>query len=169
MYLSKVYFCEMYPTCVSSKLCEFISLERSWSRLSKNWVSKLIFDREISEESLKEICERRLIDKLRDNSHTQRQHQPTLKSSWEPFNRFPLHWFTKWSCCPQVGTCSLSQKKLFGIYQISSITSMKMWSSWQDEDGEVHLVPRAAAVGSRCSSPCPSEHCWHFVSLTIHH
>ena len=22
--LSKVYFCEMYPTCVSSKLCEFI-------------------------------------------------------------------------------------------------------------------------------------------------
>ena len=23
--LSKVYFCEMYPTCVSSKLCEFIS------------------------------------------------------------------------------------------------------------------------------------------------
>ena len=25
-FLSKVYFCEMYPTCVSSKLCEFISL-----------------------------------------------------------------------------------------------------------------------------------------------
>ena len=24
VYLSKVYFCEMYPTCVSSKLCEFI-------------------------------------------------------------------------------------------------------------------------------------------------
>ena len=23
-YLSKEYFCEMYPTCVSSKLCEFI-------------------------------------------------------------------------------------------------------------------------------------------------
>ena len=24
VYLSKVHFCEMYPTCVSSKLCEFI-------------------------------------------------------------------------------------------------------------------------------------------------
>ena len=24
MYLCKVYFCEMYPTCVSCKLCEFI-------------------------------------------------------------------------------------------------------------------------------------------------
>ena len=24
VYLSKVYFCKMYPTCVSSKLCEFI-------------------------------------------------------------------------------------------------------------------------------------------------
>ena len=24
VYLSKEYFCEMYPTCVSSKLCEFI-------------------------------------------------------------------------------------------------------------------------------------------------
>ena len=23
VYLSKEYFCEMYPTCVSSKLCEF--------------------------------------------------------------------------------------------------------------------------------------------------
>ena len=26
VYLSKVYFCEIYPTCVSSKLCEFIVL-----------------------------------------------------------------------------------------------------------------------------------------------
>ena len=26
VYLSKEYFCEMYPTCVSSKLCEFIWL-----------------------------------------------------------------------------------------------------------------------------------------------
>ena len=26
VYLSKKYFCEMYPTCVSSKLCEFINL-----------------------------------------------------------------------------------------------------------------------------------------------
>ena len=26
VYLSKVYFCEMFPTCVSSKLCEFILL-----------------------------------------------------------------------------------------------------------------------------------------------
>ena len=25
VYLSKEYFCEMYPTCVSSKLCEFIT------------------------------------------------------------------------------------------------------------------------------------------------
>ena len=24
VYLSKEYFCEMYPACVSSKLCEFI-------------------------------------------------------------------------------------------------------------------------------------------------
>ena len=24
VYLSKEYFCKMYPTCVSSKLCEFI-------------------------------------------------------------------------------------------------------------------------------------------------
>ena len=29
VYLSKVYFCEMYPTCVSSKLCEFISTNGS--------------------------------------------------------------------------------------------------------------------------------------------
>ena len=27
VYLSKVYFCKMYPTCVSSKLCEFIFVE----------------------------------------------------------------------------------------------------------------------------------------------
>ena len=27
VYLSKEYFCEMYPTCVSSKLCEFIKLD----------------------------------------------------------------------------------------------------------------------------------------------
>ena len=27
MYLSKEYFCEMYPTCMSSKLCEFIEEE----------------------------------------------------------------------------------------------------------------------------------------------
>ena len=27
VYLSKEYFCEMYQTCVSSKLCEFISSE----------------------------------------------------------------------------------------------------------------------------------------------
>ena len=27
VYLSKEYFCEMYPTCVSSKLCEFIFSE----------------------------------------------------------------------------------------------------------------------------------------------
>ena len=26
VYLSKEYFCEMYPSCVSSKLCEFISI-----------------------------------------------------------------------------------------------------------------------------------------------
>ena len=26
VYLSKEYFCEMYPTCVSSELCEFIHL-----------------------------------------------------------------------------------------------------------------------------------------------
>ena len=28
VYLSKEYFCEMYPTCVSSKLCEFIYQEK---------------------------------------------------------------------------------------------------------------------------------------------
>ena len=27
VYLSKEYFCEIYPTCVSSKLCEFIKLD----------------------------------------------------------------------------------------------------------------------------------------------
>ena len=27
VYLSKEYFCEMYPTCVASKLCEFIQQE----------------------------------------------------------------------------------------------------------------------------------------------
>ena len=27
VYLSKEYFCEMYLACVSSKLCEFISLQ----------------------------------------------------------------------------------------------------------------------------------------------
>ena len=27
VYLSKEYFCEMYPTCVSSKLCEFIFID----------------------------------------------------------------------------------------------------------------------------------------------
>ena len=26
VYFPKLYFCEVYPTCVSSKLCEFISL-----------------------------------------------------------------------------------------------------------------------------------------------
>ena len=29
VYLSKEYFCEMYPTCVSSKLCEFILILQS--------------------------------------------------------------------------------------------------------------------------------------------
>ena len=29
VYLSKVYFCEMYSTCVSSKLCEFICHEQT--------------------------------------------------------------------------------------------------------------------------------------------
>ena len=33
VYLSKEYFCEMYPTCVSSKLCEFIL----------NWTKPQIF------------------------------------------------------------------------------------------------------------------------------
>ena len=34
VYLSKEHFCEMYPTCVSSKLCEFILL--AGEHLSKN-------------------------------------------------------------------------------------------------------------------------------------
>ena len=29
VYLSKVHFCEMYPTCVSSKLCEFFCLAQA--------------------------------------------------------------------------------------------------------------------------------------------
>ena len=33
MYLSKEYFCKMYPTCVSSRLCEFIQF----------WLCKFIF------------------------------------------------------------------------------------------------------------------------------
>ena len=28
VYLSKEYFCEMYPTCVSSKLCEFFMMKQ---------------------------------------------------------------------------------------------------------------------------------------------
>ena len=36
MYLSKVYFCEMYPTCVSSKLCEFIDWQGHW-RIVIDW------------------------------------------------------------------------------------------------------------------------------------
>ena len=28
VFLPKEYFCEMYPTCVSSKLCEFISEQK---------------------------------------------------------------------------------------------------------------------------------------------
>ena len=27
LYLSKEYFCKMYPSCVSSKLCEFIFID----------------------------------------------------------------------------------------------------------------------------------------------
>ena len=43
MYLSKVYFCEMYPTCVSSKLCEFIC-PPPWPEAKKNHLqSKWIF------------------------------------------------------------------------------------------------------------------------------
>ena len=30
VYLSKEYFCKMYPTCVSSKLCEFIYILHSF-------------------------------------------------------------------------------------------------------------------------------------------
>ena len=33
VYLSKEYFCEMYPTCVSSKLCEFISNQVGSSKM----------------------------------------------------------------------------------------------------------------------------------------
>ena len=38
MFLSKVYFCEVYPTCVSSKLCKFIWFYRgpSWTKWSLN-------------------------------------------------------------------------------------------------------------------------------------
>ena len=36
VYLSKEYFCEMYPTCVSSKLCEFISF--SQNIVFKGWL-----------------------------------------------------------------------------------------------------------------------------------
>ena len=34
VYLSKEYFCEMYPTCVSSKLCEFI--------FSSSWICEFV-------------------------------------------------------------------------------------------------------------------------------
>ena len=36
VYLSKVYFCKMYPTCVSSKLCEFICDEVQVDRGIRN-------------------------------------------------------------------------------------------------------------------------------------
>ena len=38
VYLSKEYFCKMYPTCVSSKLCEFIRDVMSLGRGGKNFI-----------------------------------------------------------------------------------------------------------------------------------
>ena len=33
VYLSKEYYCEMYPNCVSSKLCEFIQIYDAMQRM----------------------------------------------------------------------------------------------------------------------------------------
>ena len=37
VYLSKVYFCEIYPTCVSSKLCEFIVSRFMFEFNTESW------------------------------------------------------------------------------------------------------------------------------------
>ena len=42
VYFSKVYFCKMYPTCVSSKLCEFTLSSCEWYQTLQH-VSHLIF------------------------------------------------------------------------------------------------------------------------------
>ena len=42
VYFFKVYFCKMYPTCVSSKLCEFISYPNVELR---NDVTNFVFDK----------------------------------------------------------------------------------------------------------------------------
>ena len=43
VYLSKEYFCEMYPTCVSSKLCEFILTDINLKVLSLVLVPILVY------------------------------------------------------------------------------------------------------------------------------
>ena len=40
VYFPKLYFCEVYPTCVSSKLCEFIQS----SRFNEGKVLNQLFD-----------------------------------------------------------------------------------------------------------------------------
>ena len=41
VYFSKEYFCEMYPTCMSSKLCEFIHIILNW-KTAKDWHRSII-------------------------------------------------------------------------------------------------------------------------------
>ena len=43
VYLSKEYFCKMYPTCVSSKLCEFFNRRANSYPLPEKSVIRDIF------------------------------------------------------------------------------------------------------------------------------
>ena len=55
VYLSKEYFCEMYPTCVSSKLCEFILSEPIPYQLVLSWY---IHQKESHQLSFNSLCQR---------------------------------------------------------------------------------------------------------------
>ena len=43
VYLSKEYFCEMYPTCVSYKLCEFILYIRTFGHILNSEFTHLMY------------------------------------------------------------------------------------------------------------------------------
>ena len=52
VYLTKEYFCEMYPTCVSSKLCEFILFQASSSFSVWGVVAAMVFSWELGRDSI---------------------------------------------------------------------------------------------------------------------
>ena len=71
VYLSKEYFCEMYPTCVSSKLCEFIFFKLSkivkivqkFSKLSKTSKIEISRIRELPD-TTKQVQQSNLLTKI---------------------------------------------------------------------------------------------------------